>query len=176
MVGCSLVRRPIILRQESKRPRSGALHNHQVRLGRLESHGKQRRVLGGVIPATSTLHVGELQQYDALGLPGALPHLEFPTPYSEATTVLLDRGRNQLAVFRQSGLVMHVDIDDHICCHSASFRSPDRGPPPGRARTPQMRTTARAEFFDYIETTLQRAATALKPRVSLRLQQEALTS
>src|SRR5215467_15761153 len=98
----------------SRRRRGCALNDHQVRLGRLESHGQQRRVLGGVVPATSTLHVGELQQYDALGLPIALPYLEFPTSRGEATTVLLDGGRNQLAVFRQSGLVMHIDIDDHI--------------------------------------------------------------
>src|SRR5262252_1147831 len=117
----------------SRRRRGRALDDHQVRLGRLESHGQQRRVLGGVVPATSTLHVGELHQYDAFGLPDALPYLEFPTSHGEATTVLLDGGRNQLAVFRQSGLVMHIDVDDHIGWHGVSFQVPWQGPPPDRA-------------------------------------------
>jgi hypothetical protein len=47
-------------------------------------------------------------------LPVALPRLELSTPYGETAAVLLDGGRHELAVLRQTGLVVNVDVDDDV--------------------------------------------------------------
>jgi hypothetical protein len=100
--------------RRSSAPRLRALHDHQVGLGGLEPHGQQRRVLRRVVPATGGVHAGELQQHDALGLPAALPCLELSTPHGEAAAVFLHGGRHQLAVLRQTGLVVNIDVDDDV--------------------------------------------------------------